>query len=122
MNPHIKFQQKTALVGLLLFILKLLAWTYTNSDAVFSDAMESIVNVLSAFIGLYALYLAAKPRDENHPYGHGKADGRNAQTGCAIEWAHKQPQRLARTHGDGQNACRRQGDEHHVRAANGLYQ
>jgi cation diffusion facilitator family transporter len=74
MNNHISFQKKIALVGLALFIIKMLAWTYTGSDAIFSDAMESIVNVLSAFIGLYALYLAAKPRDENHPYGHGKIE------------------------------------------------
>ena len=46
----------------------------TNSDSVFSDAMESIVNVISAFMGLYSLYLGGKPRDENHPYGHGKVE------------------------------------------------
>jgi divalent metal cation (Fe/Co/Zn/Cd) transporter len=34
--------------------------------------MESIVNVISAFMGLYSLHLAAKPKDEDHPYGHGK--------------------------------------------------
>lgn len=36
--------------------------------------MESIVNIISAFLGLYALYLGGKPRDENHPYGHGKVE------------------------------------------------
>ena len=36
--------------------------------------MESIVNVAAGFIGLYSLYIAAKPRDINHPYGHGKAE------------------------------------------------
>ena len=36
--------------------------------------MESIVNVASGFIGLYGLYVAAKPRDRDHPYGHGKAE------------------------------------------------
>ena len=35
--------------------------------------MESIVNIVAGFIGLYSLYIAAQPRDENHPYGHGKA-------------------------------------------------
>ncbi len=74
MNTHIGFQKKTAMIGVLLFAIKLWAWMYTGSDAVFSDAMESIVNILSAFMGLYALYLAAKPRDENHPYGHGKVE------------------------------------------------
>ena len=36
--------------------------------------MESIVNIISAFMGLYSLYLAAQPKDENHPYGHGKVE------------------------------------------------
>lgn len=70
----IAFQKWIAVVGVVLFLGKIVAWKLTNSDAVFSDAMESIVNVISAFMGLYALYLAAKPRDENHPYGHGKVE------------------------------------------------
>lgn len=73
-TANIAFQKWIAIVGVLLFIGKLIAWKLTNSDAVFSDAMESIVNVISAFLGLYSLYLAAKPRDVNHPYGHGKVE------------------------------------------------
>jgi len=46
----------------------------TQSVAVLTDAMESIVNVIAGFIGLYSLYVAAKPRDKDHPYGHGKAE------------------------------------------------
>lgn len=68
------FQRNIAIVGIVLFVAKLIAWRLTNSDAVFSDAMESIVNIIAAFMGLYALYLAAKPKDDNHPYGHGKAE------------------------------------------------
>lgn len=68
------FQRNVAIVGIVLFVAKLIAWRLTNSDAVFSDAMESIVNIIAAFMGLYALYLAAKPKDDNHPYGHGKAE------------------------------------------------
>ena len=68
------FQRNVAIVGVILFIGKLIAWHLTNSDAVFSDAMESIVNIISAFMGLYSLYLAAQPKDENHPYGHGKVE------------------------------------------------
>ncbi len=73
-NSNITFQKWIAAVGIILFVGKIVAWKLTNSDSVFSDAMESIVNVISAFMGLYALYLAAKPRDENHPYGHGKVE------------------------------------------------
>jgi cation diffusion facilitator family transporter len=53
---------------------KLSAYYYTHSLAVLTDALESIVNVLAGFIGLYSLYVAAKPRDLEHPYGHGKAE------------------------------------------------
>jgi cation diffusion facilitator family transporter len=42
--------------------------------AILTDALESIVNVVAGFIGLYSLYIAAMPRDVNHPYGHGKAE------------------------------------------------
>lgn len=68
------FQRQVAFIGIGLFIAKLLAWHLTNSDAVFSDAMESIVNIVAGFLGLYSLYVAAKPRDTGHPYGHGKAE------------------------------------------------
>ncbi|WP_080777629.1 cation diffusion facilitator family transporter [Chryseobacterium phocaeense] len=70
----IGFQKLIAAFGLILFIGKIIAWKLTNSDAVFSDAMESIVNVISAFMGLYSLHLAAKPKDDDHPYGHGKVE------------------------------------------------
>lgn len=69
-----RFQRNVAIVGVLLFVAKIFAWKLTNSDAVFSDAMESIVNIIAAFMGLYSLYLAAKPKDEDHPYGHGKVE------------------------------------------------
>jgi len=73
-KTNFAFQRNVAIVGIVLFIGKLLAWHFTNSDAVFSDAMESIVNIIAAFMGLYSLYLAAKPKDVDHPYGHGKVE------------------------------------------------
>lgn len=73
-KDKLAFQKLIAVFGVILFIGKIIAWKLTNSDAVFSDAMESIVNVISAFMGLYSLYLAAKPKDEDHPYGHGKVE------------------------------------------------
>jgi cation diffusion facilitator family transporter len=73
-NKNISFQLTVALAGVALFIAKLVAWYITNSDMVFSDALESIVNILAAFMGLYSLYLSAKPKDEDHPYGHGKVE------------------------------------------------
>ncbi|HJY13848.1 MAG TPA: cation diffusion facilitator family transporter, partial [Flavobacterium sp.] len=73
-KDKIGFQKLIAVFGIILFIGKIIAWKLTNSDAVFSDAMESIVNVISAFMGLYSLHLASKPKDEDHPYGHGKVE------------------------------------------------
>lgn len=78
-NPNLSkdnfnFQKTVAIIGIVLFIGKLIAWQLTNSDAVFSDAMESIVNIIAGFMGLYSLYLAAKPKDNDHPYGHGKVE------------------------------------------------
>jgi cation diffusion facilitator family transporter len=73
-KDKLAFQKLIAVFGVILFIGKIIAWKLTNSDAVFSDAMESIVNVISAFMGLYSLHLAAKPKDKDHPYGHGKVE------------------------------------------------
>jgi cation diffusion facilitator family transporter len=57
-----------------LFIIKIIAYYLTQSVAVLADALESTVNVIAGFIGLFSLYVAAKPRDADHPYGHGKAE------------------------------------------------
>jgi cation diffusion facilitator family transporter len=61
-------------VGIVVFGLKLLAWRLTGSVALWSDAIESIVNVVSALAALYAVHLAAQPADREHPYGHHKAE------------------------------------------------
>ena len=63
-----------AVVAVVLFAIKLLAYYLTQSIAVLTDALESTVNVIAGFIGLFSLRVAAKPRDEDHPYGHGKAE------------------------------------------------
>ena len=61
-------------LSVVLFIAKIIAYYFTNSLTILSDALESIVNVVAGFIGLYSLYVAAKPKDIEHPYGHGKAE------------------------------------------------
>ena len=68
------FQKYIVLLGISLLIVKFAAWLITDSVAIFTDAMESIVNVVAGFTGLFALYLSNKPRDISHPYGHGRAE------------------------------------------------
>jgi cation diffusion facilitator family transporter len=61
-------------VGLVVLALKYLAWHLTGSVALLSDAIESIVNVATAIAALVAIRFAAQPADDNHPYGHHKAE------------------------------------------------
>ena len=64
----------SALVALVTITLKTLAWWLTDSVGLLSDAMESVVNLASAMFGLVMVTLAAQPADEDHPYGHHKAE------------------------------------------------
>lgn len=73
-KQNYQFQKLVTVVGVSLFVIKLFAWYITNSVAILTDALESTINVVSGFVGLYSLYLSAKPRDQNHPYGHGKVE------------------------------------------------
>jgi cation diffusion facilitator family transporter len=73
-KKNFKVQQWITALSVILFAAKITAYYYTNSLAILSDALESIVNVIAGFIGLYSLYVAAKPKDIEHPYGHGKAE------------------------------------------------
>lgn len=73
-KQNLKVQIWITVLSLVLFITKIVAYYETNSLAILSDALESIVNVVAGFIGLYSLYVAAKPKDLEHPYGHGKAE------------------------------------------------
>ena len=59
-------------VGLL--IVKFWLYGRTDSQAIFSDALESIVNVVAALIALSVLKYAGRPADRDHPYGHGKVE------------------------------------------------
>jgi cation diffusion facilitator family transporter len=54
--------------------LKSLAWFLTGSVGLLSDAMESLVNLAAALMALSMLIVAARPADEEHPYGHSKAE------------------------------------------------
>jgi cation diffusion facilitator family transporter len=61
-------------IGCLVLVMKGVAWWITGSAALYSDALESIVNVAASVIALAALRFAAIPADANHPYGHDKVE------------------------------------------------
>ncbi len=74
MSATHKFAIGSVFVGITVFLLKLIAWQITGSVALYSDALESIVNVVTAIAALIAISYAARPADKNHPYGHHKAE------------------------------------------------
>ncbi|MHC5202919.1 cation diffusion facilitator family transporter [Myroides sp. LJL119] len=73
-KENYRFQKLVTIIGIVLLAIKMFAWHLTNSVAILTDALESIINVVSGFVGLYSLYLSSLPADKNHPYGHGKVE------------------------------------------------
>jgi len=73
-KENLSVQRWVVIVAILLFIIKIVAYFLTHSIAILTDALESTVNVIAGLIGFYSLYISAKPRDRDHPYGHGKAE------------------------------------------------
>lgn len=83
-SPHIESsinfaaRKKAAWISLfasvVVLTLKGYAWTQTHSAAILSDALESIVNVVTALVALFVISYVSQPADEEHPYGHGKAE------------------------------------------------
>ncbi|MCF0040753.1 cation diffusion facilitator family transporter [Dyadobacter fanqingshengii] len=62
------------IASILLTGLKFFAYYLTSSNAILSDALESIINVIASGFAFYSIYLSAQPKDRNHPYGHGKIE------------------------------------------------
>jgi cation diffusion facilitator family transporter len=74
--------------GAIILGLKFYAYHVTNSRAIFSDALESIVNVVAGIITMIVLFISARPADDDHPYGHGKVESMAATfEGGAILFA-----------------------------------
>ena len=73
-KKNIQIQRVVVVVAIALLITKFTAYYLTHSVAVLTDALESIVNVVAGTLGLYSLVVSARPRDEDHPYGHGKVE------------------------------------------------
>jgi len=64
----------SVLLAVITIVLKTGAWYVTDSVGLLSDAMESLVNLASALFGLAMVTIARRPADEDHPYGHHKAE------------------------------------------------
>ncbi|HQT74486.1 MAG TPA: cation diffusion facilitator family transporter [Acidiphilium sp.] len=64
----------SVVISLVSLGLKVTAWRVSHSAALYSDALESLVNVFAAVMVMVALKAAAKPADSEHPYGHAKAE------------------------------------------------
>jgi cation diffusion facilitator family transporter len=62
------------IISTLICAVKFVAWFVTGSLVILSDALESIINVVAAAFAWYSIYLSNKPRDREHPYGHGKIE------------------------------------------------
>ncbi|UKJ06103.1 cation diffusion facilitator family transporter [Solitalea lacus] len=61
-------------ISVALMVTKFCAFYVTKSTVILTDAAESIVNIIGSCFAFYSIYLAAKPKDKNHPYGHGKIE------------------------------------------------
>ncbi len=85
MRPIVKFGAVSIAVGIAVLLLKFLAARVSGSTALFSDALESLVNVAASGLALYALIAGAKPADKKHHYGHAKVELLSAvATGAMI--------------------------------------
>jgi len=73
-KENLKVQRWVVITAIVMFLVKITAYFLTRSVAILTDALESTVNVVAGLIGWYSLYVSAKPPDQDHPYGHGKAE------------------------------------------------
>jgi cation diffusion facilitator family transporter len=71
-------------IAIAVLALKIGAWYWTGSVALYSDALESIVNVAAAGAAFLALRYSARPADENHPFGHSKIEYFSAVLEAAL--------------------------------------
>ena len=74
LQPQKKAILTALCISILLMLAKFVAYFITHSNAILTDAAESIVNVLASSFAFYSIYLTTLPKDENHPYGHGKVE------------------------------------------------
>ncbi|MFY8190468.1 MAG: cation diffusion facilitator family transporter [Bacteroidia bacterium] len=69
-----RIQLLALLLGMVLMGMKFFAYYLTQSNAILSDALESIINVAAGGFALFSIWVSHKPKDLDHPYGHGKIE------------------------------------------------
>jgi len=78
MNNSFKLQlnalRLVIIAGIVIMAIKFLAYLLTHSNAILTDAIESIINIVAGGFAYYSIYFASRPKDVNHPYGHGKIE------------------------------------------------
>ncbi len=74
MQSAVSIAWKSIVIALIVLGLKIVAARLSDSVALYSDAVESVVNVVTAIAALAAIIYAARPPDANHPFGHEKAE------------------------------------------------
>ena len=70
----LKVAARVLVIGFVIAAFKFGVFFLTNSVAVLSDALDSIINVVAASVMLYSIWYSTRPPDETHPYGHGKVE------------------------------------------------
>lgn len=83
-RPLTYYAKLSVAAAVITFVLKLAAWRVTGSVGLLSDALESLVNLAAAFVALGSLAVAARPADDDHAFGHSKAEYFAAGTEGAL--------------------------------------
>lgn len=73
-NNKAKWIKISFVISIVLLFIKFYSYYLTNATSILTDALESIVNVVAASFASYSIYLSSLPKDDNHPYGHGKIE------------------------------------------------
>lgn len=73
-NNKAKWIKISFVLSIVLLLVKFYSFYLTNATSILTDALESIVNVVAASFASYSIYLSSLPKDDNHPYGHGKIE------------------------------------------------
>jgi cation diffusion facilitator family transporter len=73
-NRELKYIRASFVISTAICAVKFAAYFITHSLVILSDALESIINVVASAFAWYSIYLSNKPRDTEHPYGHGKIE------------------------------------------------